>query len=259
MKSRYDYCFICPTYGQYDYARSALESFFRHTTRGCAIVVDDAHPAYRPFWDKKWPVAVRAFKTRGGVTRSWNHGLGYARKIGAKYAICGNDDILFTPGWWKGPVALMNEPSIGIVGPLSNGPGHSNKSQNIWDHIRDYQPADSPKALAAVAARLRRKYGASDCCLVPVVNGFFMIARTERWWEGCFDRRHVFNPAPSYAMVHSEHELQLRFIKQGWPNAVSLASFIFHYRSVSRGDKFKQGLWFRRPSPNRKISRRVKA
>lgn len=252
MKPLCEYCFICPTYGQYDYARAALASFFLHTPNGVAVVADDAHPDFHPFWNKRWRVVARPYKTRGGVTRSWNYGLSYARKIGAKYTICGNDDILFTPDWWKGPAELLAEPSLGIVGPLSNGPGLSNKLQNIWDHVRGYQTSDSPSALATVATRLRRQYPLEEHRLVPVVNGFFMIARTERWWEGAFDRRHVFNPHPSYAMVHSEHELQLRFLKLGWPNAVSLTSFIFHYRSVSRGDKFKHGLWYRRPKAGKK-------
>lgn len=246
MKANCQFCFICPTYGQYDYARASLASFFRHTPKGIAIVVDDAHPKFHCFWDKSWNVVARPFKTRGGLTRSWNHGLSYGRKIGAHYTICGNDDILFTPGWWKGPATLLEDPSIGVVGPLSNGPGLSNNEQNIWDYLKGYKPADTSTALTKVARQLRRKFTDADCRLVPVVNGFFMMARTERWWEGSYDRRHVFNPAPAYKMVHSEHELQLRFIQQGWYNAVSLNSFIFHYRSVSRGEKFKRGMWYRR-------------
>ncbi|HVU39304.1 MAG TPA: hypothetical protein VHC95_13300 [Opitutales bacterium] len=247
-----EYCFICPTYGQYDYARLALESFFRHTERGLAVVIDDAHPKFHRFWDRRWNVAAHPFKTRGGVTRSWNHGLRLARKFGARYTICGNDDILFTPQWWQGPVLLANDPDVGLVGPLSNGPGLSNREQNIWDHVRGYKPSDRPAALAKVAAQLRRRYEKSDGVPVSAANGFFLFARTERWWEGRFDSRHVFNPAPPYAMVHSEHELQWRMMERGWKNVVSLRSFIFHYRSVTRGDQYKRGLWYRRPPPSRR-------
>src|SRR5581483_4118575 len=96
------------------------------------------------------------------------------------------------------------------------------------------------------AADLRGRYRATEHVAVEAVNGFFMMARTARWWEGRFDREHVFDPAPHFALTGNEDELQRRFRAAGWRSVVSLCSFIFHYRSVTRGERSKHGLWFRR-------------
>jgi GT2 family glycosyltransferase len=246
------HCFICPTYGCYDYARAAVKSFFEHTPSGVVVIVDDAHPGFHKFWDDKWNVIAHQFKQRRGLTRSWNYGLIQARNIGAKYAICGNSDILFTPGWDLGPTALLEDDTVGLVGPLSNAPGLISpkrnvwdQKQNIWDHVTGYEPSSTPERLAGVSAHLARLYKATDHLPVRAVNGFFMIGRTASWWEGKYDKRHVFNPAPRYAMIGNEMELQRRHLARGWRSLVSLRTYIFHYRSVTRGEKFKVGMWHR--------------
>ena len=204
-----------------------MQSFLEHTPNGIVVVVDDGHPRFHKFWDDRWNVLAHSFPDRAGVTRSWNFGLACARLLGAKYTICSNDDVLFTQGWSAGPARLLENDSVGLVGPLSNAPGLSNAEQNIWDHALDYRPSDSPMQLAYVAAQLRRLYRPAAHVAVPAVNGFFMIGRTERWWEGRHDNDHVFHRARRFAMVHSEHELQNRFHARGWCSLVSLRTFIF--------------------------------
>jgi GT2 family glycosyltransferase len=46
-------------------------------------------------------------------------------------------------------------------------------------------------------------------------------------------------------MTGNEDELQARWAKKGMKSGVVLSTFIFHYRSVSRGDKYKWGRWYR--------------
>jgi len=53
----------------------------------------------------------------------------------------------------------------------------------------------------------------------------------------------VFDPAPRFALTQNEDELQARFQAAGWRSVVSLRSFIFHYRSVTRGEQSKHGRW----------------
>lgn len=240
------FSYICPTFGRYDYASAAIASFLAHTPDAVVVVVDDGHPRFHRFWDDSRVVIAHAFKEQGGLTRSWNFGLMHCRRIGARYTICGNDDVVFTPGWWRGPVALLEDESVGVVGPLTNAPGLTNKQQNVWDHIENYQPSDGADDLAGVARLLVNRYEAADCKPVRAVNGFLMISRTLRWWEGRFDDEHVFNPNSRFAMTQNEDELQARFRASGWRSVVSLSSYVFHYRSVTRGDQYKQGMWFRR-------------
>lgn len=240
------FCYICPVYGQYNYARAAVESFLAHTPSSVAVVIDDAHPDFYEFCDPDWSVIYHKFPGHGGLTRSWNYGLILAREMNAEYAICSNDDVLFTPNWHEGPAAILQDSSVGLVGPLTNGPGRSNRRQGIWKHIPDYTPSDASDALADVSISLSRKYALSDSLPVGTVNGFCMMARTKRWWEAAFDAKHVFNPGRRFALTRSEKEIQSRIREFGWRNLVSLRSFVFHYRSVTRGDRFKHGMWFRR-------------
>jgi hypothetical protein len=239
------HCFICPTYGHYDYAYAALESFFKYTDDGMAVVVDDAHPCFHTFWNHKWNIVSHHFSQPSGLTRSWNYGLVQARQAGAKYAICGNDDILFTPGWSAGPKALLDDETVGLVGPISNSPGLTNKKQNICDHIKKYKPSDRPEDLAVISSQLSSLYNPFDFIPVMAINGFFMIGRTARWWEGRYDLKHVFNPSQRFALVDSENEVQKRHRSYGWRSVVSPRTFIFHYRSVTRGEDYKQGMWYR--------------
>lgn len=240
------FSYVCPTYGKYDYARIAVASFLAHTPDAVVVVVDDGHPNFYKFWDDHRVVVAHAFKEQRGLTRSWNFGLQASRKIGAKYTICGNDDVVFTPGWWRGPTALLENDIIGLVGPLTNAPGLNSTEQNIWDHVENYTASDKPEAMAKAAEMLTNRYKVGDCMPTRIVNGFLMVSRTARWWEGRYDVEHVFNPNPRFALIQNEDEIQARFRARGWRSAVSLTSFVFHYRSVTRGDKHKHGMWFRR-------------
>lgn len=242
----YSHCFICPTYGHYDYARAAVKSFLDNTPGGVALVVDDGHPEFHRFWDDEWSVIAHRFRNRRGLTRSWNFGLQWAREFKVPYAICGNDDILFTPEWYAGPVALLEDDSVGLVGPLSNAAGRVNARQNVWKHVRNYRTSDEPCQLAKIAARLRVRYQLTDHLKTRAVNGFLMVSSTKRWWEGRFDEQHVFNPARRFALTDNEWELQRRVRRRGWRNVISLRSFVFHYRSVTRGEEFKHGMWYRK-------------
>lgn len=242
----YRHCFICPTYGHYDYARASLQSFFEHTAHGVAVVVDDGNPEFFKFWDKDWNVVAHQFPTRRGLTRSWNFGLTKARELSAKYTICGNDDVLFTPNWHLGPVALLESEVFSLVGPLSNAPGVTNNKQKISDYTSNYKLSDNQSDLRDVSEQLAGRFGVDAYFEVHAVNGFFMISQTAKWWAGRYDNNNVFNPARKFSLVGNEDELQRRFRAKRWRIAVSLRSFIFHYRSVTRGKAAALGMWHRR-------------
>lgn len=240
------FCYICPVYGQYAYARAAVESFLTRTPDSVAVVVDDAHAGFYEFCDPSWRVIYHRFQRHAGLTRSWNYGLILAREMKAEYTICSNDDVLFAPNWYEGPAALLQDPSVGLVGPVTNAPGRSNRRQGIWKYVDDYTLSDTPEALADIATRLSRKYAIRDSLSVRTLNGFCLMGRTKRWWEAAYDAHHVFNPSRRFALIRSEREIQSRIRGSRWRNVVSLRSFVFHYRSVTRGDEFKHGMWFRR-------------
>lgn len=258
--------FILPLYNKFAYGRRAALSFFKYTERpGVVIAVDDASPHFgQQNWDSWYDglseaectkrgierqviprdrTVFKHFDTNKGLTRGWNWGLQQAKELGCKYTIAGNSDILFTPGWEHGLIHQV-EHGYALVGPVTNAPGVTNKGRQRVDHFYPgYNLDATPGYLKTVADYLRKTYSKDVVHGGVPVNGFFMLAKTDRWWQGAFDKDHVFDP--KNAMVKNEDELQRRWHKRKWLTGFVPSSFVFHYRAVSRGDKFKVRGWHR--------------
>lgn len=258
--------FICPTHREaefHDYTLAALSSFFRHTPCGEAIVVADAPSAGDlGFLDQLktefagQPLKIAPLAQWGGLTRSWNYGLQWAQAQRHDYAICGNNDVLFTEFWYEGLIDAL-QAGYGLVGPVSNAPGvSSNGLADVWRYFPAYELDDSYESLQETALYLRRNYRRQ--AIPAPVNGFFQFAKTTTWWQGAFDESHVYRPRndfnsrgqrnPTPLMTLNEDELQGRWRRKGWKTAIVPSSFIFHYRAVTRGDRYKKGRWMRRRS-----------
>lgn len=238
--------FILPSYGGYTYGHRTALSFFRYTPEELHPVVlhyDDASVEYgQQNWDyfysdlPKERIWHRRFMQNGGLTRSWNSGLSLASQLGCKYAITGNSDLLFSPGWSDG---LRRQLDLGVhlIGPLTNAPGktYGGARQGITNYIKGYLPNDSAEAIARTAAELRERF-INPSLVACDINGFFMMAKCSTWATGAFDAYNVFNP--KYKMRGNEDELEKRWHKLGYTIGVALDSFILHYRSVTRGERF---------------------
>lgn len=259
-------CFICPTYEKFAYAREAIKTFFEYTDDGFCLLVDDASREWaKTDWNAffkgipREKVAYHHFETNGGLTRSWNHGLRMARDRAAEYTICGNSDILFTENWHERMTYhLENTPNLGMVGPLSNAPGITAKGrQEIKNYFKGFSLTDDQDYLNCVAKHIYKNRPEVDLDVkTPAgVNGFFLMAKTRTWWSFPFDKRNCFKPRndknskgrrnPTPLMTLNEDELQRRWMNHGFRSGIVLSSFIFHYRAVSRGDKYKRGQWYR--------------
>ena len=260
--------FICPTYDALSlasYTRKALESFFDTTPYGVAIVVDDGSVGWtKEYADSLYEIGsqqagtelhIIRFHEKGGLTRSWNAGLREADELGLDYAIAGNNDVIFSYRWYEGLLhALTN--GYDLAGPLSNAPGVTAQGlQEIQRYIPTYKVTDDLVAIDKVAAELQRKHvGKVAKC---TVNGFFLMAALSTWRAGKYDDANYFCPVnqkmpsgrPNLTplMTGNEDELQHRWRDMGLKSAVALSSFIFHYRAVSRGERYKKGLWYRQP------------
>lgn len=258
--------FVCPTYqaDQFDaYTRLALESFFGTTPGGVAIVVDDGSKS----WTQKYEESLREiaqahehsdihflhFRDPGGLTRSWNAGLEIAHKQKLDYAIAGNNDVIFTAKWYEGMVhALAN--GYSLVGPLSNAPGITAKGkQEVDRYLSKFVLTDDRDKLDAMAAELHSKNLGK--ILESPINGFFQMASMQSWRQGMFDGGNYYRPVNKYTskgrrnptplMTLNEDELQHRWTKKKMKSAIVLSTFVFHYRAVSRGHKYKRGKWYR--------------
>ena len=250
--------FVLPTYGEFAYAKLAAESFCRHTPDGTILLVDDCSPDYDNVDFMSWQVPIGrfhrfAFREWGGLTRSWNHGLRQARELEAEYVLAGNSDLLFTPQW-SDALKLGLESGYGLVGPLSNAPGVTAKGlQEVQRYDSEYELTDDEKMLGRAADRLRTRYAGQY--VTSPVNGFALFAKTTTWWQHAYDLEHPFRPRndfnskgqrnPTPLLTLNEDELQGRWRNAGVLSGIVLSSFVFHYRSVSRGDRFKKPGWYR--------------
>lgn len=250
--------FILPLYNKFAYGRRAALSFFKYTqTTGVVICVDDASPYYPRqdwnAWRKGIPedrLVFKHFGVNGGLTRSWNYGLKVARDLGCKYAIAGNSDILFTPHWEEGLIYHL-ENGYQLVGPISNAPGVTNGGkQRVDNYFPGYRVTDDPAYLKQVAEYVYQRNPKNK--IVPcAINGFFTMAKVDQWWRGAYNAEHVFDPAK--IMTGNEDELQRRWHKNKWRTGFVPSSFIFHYRAVSRGDRYKHRGWYRIDDINRPV------
>lgn len=254
---------IIPTYGAFDYASRAARSAIINTS-GMAVVhvVDDASPVdWQAIRRQHFSSLANEFgvdrlslfryDTRGGLTRSWNHGLSAAIQGGADFVCCTNSDVLFSPGW---DVRVREALGAGyhLVGPLTNAPG-TEKRQGVSAHLADYVIDDAPDALARTAARLEQTYGST--VETGAVNGFCLVASAAIWSDHRYDRVHFFRPRndfnsrgarnPTPLMTLNEYELQGRWGRSGLRSGIALGSFVFHYRAVSRGDSYRCPGWYR--------------
>lgn len=251
---------VCPTYGQFEYAVQTIESFARYTENPSTIVVDDGSPDWG---DTDWqqflgatavPILVHRFLENGGLTRSWNWGIRQAIAQRAEYVIAGNSDILFCEGWYHGLIHAL-ESGYALAGPISNAPGHTAPAKaHVANYIPGYQLTDDPAYLDSLSRTLQTRY--RNMVVDARVNGFFQMARAEVWLAGQYDEAHIYRPRndfspngrpnPTPLMTNNEDELQKRWARLGRRFAVCPASFIFHYRAVSRGVKHLHGSLFRK-------------
>ena len=256
---------ICPTYDvmrMKRYTEITLHSFFVTTPEAVAIVVDDGSKDWTETYEQELiaiaagynkPMHIIHFEKNGGLTRSWNCGLTKAAQLNVDYAIAGNNDIIFTPDWYRGLIAATDK-GFALVGPLSNAPGTTAAGkQEVQRYLPNYQLSDEPEVLKKQAAFLQDKYAGKT--ITTLINGFFQFARMDSWLQGKYSTDFFYKPSnpfrsngrrnPTPLMTMNEDELQARWAKKQMKSAIALDSFIFHYRSVTRGTKFLKGLWYR--------------
>jgi len=257
--------FICPTYqavALHGYTEIALRTFFETTPGGVALVVDDGTPG----WDDKYVAKLQAiaaeydselhayhFPKKLGLTRSWNWGLNKCDELDLDYVIAGNNDVIFTPNWHQGMLHALNS-GYTMVGPLSNAPGITARGkQEVGRYYPGYKVTDDAAYLSQVADRLYRDNLGK--VVESEVNGFFQMCSMTGWrsnkWASTefykavnkFTSKGRKNPTPH--MTLNEDEWQGRARAKKMKMAIVLSSFIFHYRAVTRGDKYKRGQWYR--------------
>lgn len=257
--------FICPTYqakALHAYTEAALRSFYRTTPGGVAIVVDDGTPG----WNKAYEAELGNladeclgrlhfyhFPKKLGLTRSWNKGLAIADQMDLDYCIAGNNDVIFTKNWHQGMLHALNN-GYTMVGPLSNAPGITAKGkQEVAKYFPAYKVTDDLAYLDLVAGDLYKNQLGK--VVESPVNGFFQMQSMKSWRANKYGPEQYYRAVNNYTskgrknltphMTLNEDEYQGRLRAKKKKTAIVLSSFIFHYRAVTRGDKYKRGQWYR--------------
>jgi glycosyltransferase involved in cell wall biosynthesis len=244
---------IVPTYGKFDYALKTVQSFFEHSPEDSLVyLIDDGHPGWTDVDWSKWPKHVMLpadssevytagrtderllcfhFGKNDGLTRSWNMGLRISNNPAwaADVVICGNSDIILSPGWYPPVLAALGR--YALVGPVTNASGRI-AAQNVSRLLPGYRPDDSPEAIANVAETLRAKHP-GVVKRSSLISGFFMAAKRDVWWSGAVSKNSVFHPRNK--MNYAAHELETRWQRKGRRVGIVADSFVFHYRAVTRG------------------------
>lgn len=244
---------VIPVYNHWDYAQDAIQSALRHTRPVPAevVVVDDASEEPRP---ANLPSTVFLRLSRNsGLTAAWNAGLRLAREADCTFTCVTNSDVLFSPGWCEPLLHHLSAGNLDLAGPVSNAPG-SEAAQEVRRWLDGYVPSDREEDIAETAARLRARHGL--LCVAGRLNGFCLLARTRTWWDHCYADGQPFRPRndtnargqrnPTPLMTLQEYELQQRWRAAGLRAGFCPGSFVFHYRSVTRGDKYRRGQWLRK-------------
>jgi len=259
--------FVCPTYQAHElhaYTERAISSFFKTTPNGVVILTDDASPDWASYKLKLEELRsslniaedrfhIVRFDKEGKLTRSWNAGLRLATYLKLDYAIAGNNDVIFTPQWHSGLLHALNN-GYDLVGPLSNAPGVTAKGlQEVRHYTNKYILSDRDEHLNAVAKDLYDKHLGK--VVESPINGFFQMAKVISWVKGKYSAEDFYRPLNKFTskgkvnrtplMTLNEDELQARWRKLNMKSAVVCSSYVFHYRAVSRGDKYKKGDAFR--------------
>ena len=212
---------IILTWNHLDVTRACLESIQRHTHQPHEIiVVDNGSTDGTVAWlqeqmQQQPTIRLLANSENRGFATGCNQGMQAA--IG-EYLLLLNNDTVVTPDWLDGLLECLADPSVGIVGPLTNN--LSGIQQWPWCSYRTLEELDA----FAVQFRQQHRY-----CRVPSrrVVGFCMLFRRslvdqigmldEQFGSGNFE----------------DDDFCLRAALAGYRNLIAADIFIHHVGSAS--------------------------
>ena len=231
---------IVPTYNALDYAVLTVETLSVSVPDAKIIVVDDTSPEWTSGVEKQFTslsenVTVHRFSENGGLTRSWNYGVEKGLQDGARYIAAGNADLRFPIGWWDPMEAVLSQTG-GFVGPLTNAPG-CEEHQDIRRWQRRYNGGHEQPDVNETQKRLNRWRIRNS--IQRRLSGFFIVGSADSFNRARFSPEHVYDP--SNLMIGNEYQLQSLAEERGIRSYVALKSFVYHFRSVSRGLNDREG------------------
>lgn len=215
-----------------DDVRRCLASVARHLTVDAEILLvdDGSDPDTADFLES---VVAEGGRVRLIANREPPHGYTIAANLGLRaavgeYLVLLNSDTIVTAGWLERLIACAeSDPSIGIVGPVSNAASHQSvpkvREDGEWatNPLPEWLTVDGMGVAVASASPLKRPH-------VPFINGYcYMISRRALDAVGFLDED---NFAAGYC---EENDFSLRAREEGFTGAIADDAFVFHAKSRS--------------------------
>lgn len=135
---------IILTYNRLDVTQACLESIRRHTPEPHEIIVvdngsgDGSREWLRERLQQQPTIRLIENEQNRGFAAGCNQGMQAAR---GDCLLLLNNDIVVTPGWLSGLLEPLADPSVGIVGPMTNSA--SGIQQWPWHDYRDQESLDA--------------------------------------------------------------------------------------------------------------------
>jgi O-antigen biosynthesis protein len=203
-------------------------------------IVNDGSEAATTVWLRQFCRTRPAFvltenEQNKGYTPTVNVGL---RQCKGDFIVTLNSDTIVTEGWLLGLVrCFKTDPTLGVVGPLSNAASWQNVPQLLDENsqfaVNELPAGWTPDEMALLVRRVsKRSYP-----VVPFVNGFcFMIARQ------AFDAVGLLDEATFPTGYGEENDYCIRVAEKGFKLAISDDTYVFHAKSKSFGHEKRKKL-----------------
>ncbi len=231
-----DASLVILTYNNLDYTRQCLESIYKHTpvsesspTPYELIVVDNAStdgtPAFLRAYAEKYPnLNVILNRTNEGFAKGNNQGAAAAR---GKFLVFLNNDIVVTPGWLPGLLKHLDNPTIGMAGPVTNASGNETRIPVTYQDI---------SGLEAFSAEYTHTHAGEnfEIAMLP----FQCVALRRAVWDEVGPLDEGFGIG-----MFEDDDYALRLHHAGYKILCAEDVFIHHWGSVSFSKLGVSGYW----------------
>lgn len=225
-----DVSIVVAVHNALDDVKRCLGSVIRHTLPPYELIIvddgsnDEARLYLQEFSAAQGAVLLRNDNARG-YTFAANQGM---RASGGRYVVLLNSDTIVTETWLDRLVACAeSDPSIGLVGPLSN----TASWQSVPDLFEGGDWASNPPpegvSLEEIAAHVAKCSG-RVYPRIRFLNGFCLLIRRET-----MDGIGLFDEETFGAGYGEENDFCIRAWKKGWEAAVADDAYVFHAQSKS--------------------------
>lgn len=213
-----------------DDVRACLSSVLRHTAQPYRLIlVDDGSEAptrdFLSAFAAEHGATLARNETAGGYTLAANQGM---RLSTAPFLVLLNSDTLVGEGWIdRLVVCAESDPTIGIVGPLSN----TASWQSIPELMQDGDWSDNPLPQGMGVDDMARIVARSSAQTYPrmgFLNGFCLLIK-----RAVVDRLGLFDEQTFGRGYGEENDYCLRATGAGFSLAVADDVYVFHAQSRS--------------------------